>query len=168
MVERLAVIGVARALGDLTLGVHAGVVIDGHVDVAHRRHTLATGGLAALSLDWRMLARTAPLALTLGAQLGASHTTTRADDDAERSGWTALDVRVALTASRTFFEALTPYASARTFGGPILWRGALGTDTLHLQLALGLRWQVTPALSLHVEGAALSERGVFGGLGLAL
>lgn len=162
----LAAIGLARDFGDLTLGIRVGAVIDGEVVQRGMRYTLGPGVVVALALDWRVLsAPKDPLTLTLGVQLGVSHVAV--SDGAVREPWTASDLRASVTASRTLWDRLTPYLSVRLFGGPVFWRDATGGDTTHVQLALGLGLELFEGLSLHVEGAALAERGVFGGLAVA-
>lgn len=168
MREVLAAVGLSRDLGDLSLGLRVGAVIDGHVDSGGARYDIGPGVVVALAIDWRALA--APedvLTLTLGVQLGVSHTTLGSPEGGPRQGWTATDLRASVTASRTLFDRLTPYLSARLFGGPVFWRDAVGSDTKHVQLALGLGLELGAGLSLHVEGAVLAERGVFAGLALA-
>ncbi len=162
----LAAIGLSRDLGDLTVGLRVGAVIAG--ELAHRgtRYDIGPGIIVALALDWRVLsAPVDPVTLTLGLQLGVSHTTL--SDGTTREAWTATDLRASVTASRTLFDRLTPYLSVRAFGGPVFWRDATGSDTTHVQLALGLGLELAPGWSLHVEGAALAERGIFGGLAVA-
>ena len=162
----LAAIGLSRDFGDLSFGVRVGAVIDGEVVNRGVRYDIRPGVVVALSLDWRVLsAPVDPLTLTLGAQLGASHVTL--DDGQATQGWTATDLRASVTASRTFFDRLTPYLSLRAFGGPIFWRDATGSDTTHVQLALGVGLELVPGWSLHIEGAVFAERGVFGGLAVA-
>ena len=154
----LAAIGLSRDLGDLTLGVRVGAVLDGEVVNRGQRYDLGPGVIVALALDWRAFsAPTDPLTVTFGVQLGVSHAAL----------WTTTDLRASVTASRTLWDRLTPYFSVRVFGGPIFWRGTTGSDTSHVQLAAGLGLELAPGWSLHVEGAALAERGLFGGLSVA-
>jgi len=165
MLEGLVAAGLSRDFGALSFGVRAGVVVGGHIDVAGARLDIDPGFVVATSLDWRVLtAPRDPLSLTLGLQLGVSRATVV--DTGRKDGWTALDLRASVTASRTF-GPVTPYASVRLFGGPVFWRGATGSDTKHVQLAAGLGVEVARGWTLHLEGAVLSERGLFGGLGVA-
>jgi len=166
MREELVALGVSRDLGAITLGVRLGAILGGRVDDGGVGYAIQPGVVGALSLDWRVLtAPRDPLSLTLGVQLGASHT--RVEGAGRSDGYGALDLRASVTASRTLAEVVTPYLSARLFGGPVFWRDATGGDTTHVQLALGVGVEVVPGLTLHVEGAALAERGVFGGVAYA-
>jgi len=166
MRQVLAALGLSRTFGDLSFGVRVGAVLGGHVQNRGQRYAIGPGVVVALALDWRVLsAPIDPLTLTLGLQLGVSHTTLTAQGASDP--WTATDLRASVTASRTFFDRLTPYLSLRLFGGPVFWRGAIGSDTTHVQLALGFAVELVPGWSLHIEGAAIAERGVFGGLAVA-
>lgn len=167
MHEALVVAGLAYTAERLTFGVRVGAILDGHVRVGGATHDLEPGVVGALALDWRALeAPRDPLTLTLGVQLGASHARL-VDPASERSyAWTTTDLRASVTASRTF-DPITPYLAARVFGGPVFWRGASGGDTTHVQLAAGVGIALGAAVSLHLEGAALAERGLTGGVALA-
>lgn len=165
MLEDLVAVGLTRELGALSIGVRVGVVLGGHVDAMTTRHTIEPGVVVATSLDWRVLsAPVDPISLTLGLQLGVSHATVRGGGRSDP--WTALDLRASVTASRSF-GIVTPYLSTRLFGGPVFWRGAMGGDTKHVQLAAGLGVELARGWTLHLEGAVLAERGVFGGLGVS-
>lgn len=164
MLEDLVAVGLTRELGDLSVGFRAGLVLGGYVDTPEH-HTIEPGLVVATSLDWRVLsAPVDPISLTLGLQLGVSHVSVRGGGRSDP--WTALDLRASVTASRSF-GPVTPYLSTRVFGGPVFWRGAMGGDTKHVQLAAGLGVELARGWTLHLEGAALAERGVFGGLGVA-
>ncbi len=139
------------------------------------RYDLQPGAAAGLGLSWRALeAPRDGIDLSLAFQLAAASTRLRTPDsvsmDVPRGAeWMAFDLRVSLTASRTFGGVLTPWASVRVFGGPIAvgWDGrdgtSLGSDDRHVQLAAGVSVRPfplrVPGLRLFVEGAALSERG---------
>lgn len=160
--ESLIVVGLSRSFGAVSFGGRLGAIIDGHVDAHGVRSDIQPGLVGALDVAWRVLsAPIDPLSLVLTAQLGVAHTTVGGD------GWTALDVRFALTASRTFFDRLTPYVATRAFVGPVFWGDATGGDTTHLQVAVGVGCEIVNHLSIHVEGAFVAERGLFGGVGYA-
>jgi hypothetical protein len=67
----------------------------------------------------------------------------------------------------TFFDALTPYAVVRAFGGPIFWHyqgsAHIGTDAYHVQLGAGLFWRIARKVDVFVEGVPLGERALLGG-----
>lgn len=83
----------------------------------------------------------------------------------------AYDLRLGGALGWTFFNQLSPYATARVFGGPIDWQldgGAVsGTDRYHYQIGGGLSWLIAYKVDLFVEGIALGERGVVAGAGFA-
>lgn len=143
-----------------------GLIAAGTLGEGGRTHDFEPGLVGALALDWRVLSAPAdPISLTLGVQLAAGHAPLT--HDGRSRAWTSTDLRASVTVSRTLWQVLTPYVSARVFGGPIFWRDATGADETHLQLALGLGIAPLPGFSLHVEGAILSERGVSGGIGVS-
>jgi hypothetical protein len=76
----------------------------------------------------------------------------------------AFDVRAGLTVGKTFFRTISPYASLRLFGGPIIWKyqgkSELGTDQRHVQLAVGMVTALPKGFDLFAEVAPLFERGV--------
>jgi hypothetical protein len=154
------------ARGELTLGLRVGLIADGKLREGGRVHDFEPGIVGALALDWRVLtAPDDPLTLTLGVQLAAGHA--RLVHEGVARSWTSTDVRASVTISRTLWRIVTPYLSARVFGGPIFWRDTTGTDKTHLQLALGLAIEPVAGFTLHVEGALLSERGLSGGIGVS-
>ncbi|MFO0746951.1 MAG: hypothetical protein U1F43_14960 [Myxococcota bacterium] len=168
--EVLLVVGAAREVGTLTYGVKLGGIVAGELAAKGQTYAIEPGLVVGVSLDWRVLS--APrdaVSLTLGLQLGVAWSSVAPEVGAGPldDRWLTFDARASATVSRTFFGRLTPYASVRLFGGPALWGGAAGGDKTHVQLAAGLALAVTDALSLHVEGALLAERGAFAGLGLA-
>lgn len=139
------------------------------------RYDLQPGAAAGVGLSWRALkAPRDGVDLSLAFQLAAASTGLRAPDRLPTgvprgADWMAFDLRVSLTASRTFGGVFTPWASVRVFGGPIAvtWDGrdetSLGSDDRHVQIAAGMSLRLfpesAPGFRVFVEGAALSERG---------
>src|SRR5690606_16412054 len=113
-------------------------------------------------LGWSLLrAPEAPISLSVALALGVSASSTTARDDGTETDWLALDFRVALTASRTFGDVVTPYVSVRAFGGPVFWRidgeDVAGSDPRHVQGAVGVSLSAqhpgaAAALTLSLEG----------------
>ena len=71
---------------------------------------------------------------------------------------------------KTLFGTFTPYALARAFGGPAIYRwddGArvTGTDLYKYQLGAGAGLRLGP-VDFFVEGAALGERALAFGIGI--
>lgn len=105
-----------------------------------------------------------------GATLGATRTITRGDDGREAPGFTAFDLRAAVTAGWNLGGWFVPFFSARAFGGPIFYRyegeAVRGTDLYKYQLAGGLAVSLfRRAVDLFVEGVPLGERGFSAGVG---
>lgn len=180
----------AWQIGDITLTATVALIADGALvfdDAAppgdatlnHAyRYDFKPGAAVGLGINWGLLrAKTDDVDLSLGLQLAYAHTTLRspdrsADEPAPKAAWDAFDVRLSLTISRTFGRTLTPWASVRVFGGPVLAKltnpsgedtALVGSDIRHVQLAAGLSVLPFPATAprwrLYAEGAVLSERG---------
>jgi hypothetical protein len=81
--------------------------------------------------------------------------------------YTAVDVRAAVAAGYTFFERLTPYLTARAFGGPVFWRNDVGTDLFHFQLGAGVVLGLPWGLDVSAEVVPLGEQRVSLGVGAA-
>ena len=157
----------------------AGALLGGWVDLAWpgRRESLrlAPGLLTALSGSY-LASREgafAPFVLT-GLSLGAGFERAIAEPHPEAAGqqaaepFTAVDLRLSVTVGKTFAERLRPYASVRTFGGPIvLGSRALGTDRYHLQAAFGLAVVLPRGFDVFAEAAPGPERAASFGVGFA-
>ena len=104
--------------------------------------------------------------LLLGISGGASGAATREEvprgPTPSTASLYAFDIRGGLTLGKTFFNALSPYAVLRAFGGPILWNYAgktvLGSDLYHFQLGVGLVTSLPRGFDVFVEGIPAGER----------
>lgn len=150
-----------------------GALLPGKLELTwpdHAEHlTLSPGFLAAASVSY-VLANEAPstpfvlTAMTLG--VGVNDATPESGGASERM--IAGDVRLSITAGKTFAEAFRPYASARVFGGPVLLGArATGTDRYHVQPALGLAVILPRGFDVFAEVAPAFELAVSMGLGFA-
>jgi len=176
--EWMVVGSLAYDFGDFSVAGKLGAILDGGLD-AGEFYRVNPGALIGVSVDWPILkGGRDPVSLALSGQLGVAMTSL--EREADRTHWVAVDMRVGLTVSRTFFDVLTPYASARAFGGPIIWSGfespreidgekatVLGADPRHTQLATGLGVALGDRMDLHVEWAFFGEAGLYWGLGAA-
>ncbi len=176
--EWMVVSSLAYDFGELTVAGKLGAIFDGALE-AEERFQVNPGVLLGVSVDWPILkGGRDPVSLALSGQIGLAMTSLEREADTSR--WVALDLRVGLTVSRTFFGILTPYASARAFGGPIFWSGfeseraidgekqmVVGSDPRHTQLATGLGLALGDHLDLHFEWAFFGEAGLYWGLGAA-
>jgi hypothetical protein len=81
----------------------------------------------------------------------------------------AADARIGVAAGKTIAHILSPYVTARAFGGPILWKYAgqnvTGTDAHHYQMGAGFSLALG-RFDLHVEMAPLGERELAAGAGV--
>jgi len=79
------------------------------------------------------------------------------------------DVRLGVTAGKTIRGIMTPYLSARVFGGPIFWRyggqSVTATDAYHYQVGGGFSLGLG-RFDLHLEVAPLGERDLAAGAGV--
>jgi hypothetical protein len=176
--ESMLVAGLSRDLGRVSVGGKVGVILGGSLDVGGEVFDMGPGLIVGATMDWPLLlAPKDPISLAISGQLGVATAALSRPEDETR--WVAIDLRVGLTVSRTFFDVLTPYASARAFGGPVSWSGfeapraadggrgdLLGSDPRHTQLAMGLGVSLA-SLDLQVEWAYFGETGLFAGLGVA-
>jgi hypothetical protein len=144
----------------------AGAFLGGHLRSEAARHDFEPGVVGVLGGSFRVLeaGRSGPFLLLTGQlsyawarNLGATYQ--------------AIDVRAGAVAAMTFARMLTPYALARAFGGPVLWRynGAAvsGTDLHHYQLGAGLALLLRRRIDLFAEGIPVGERGLVAGAGLS-
>jgi hypothetical protein len=170
--------------GRLSLQIGAGGIVRGELVHGAATDTLGPGLAVASGLAWRVVEpREALPFVQLTGTLGVTHALTRTDDRgtrtdgstspgarAETSTFTAFDVRLGAIVGKTFADLVTPYVTARAFGGPILWRfdgaSVTGTDLYKYQLGGGLSLALAKGrLDLFAEGIGLGERGVAAGIG---
>lgn len=160
-----------RASPDITVQVGGGVGHGGRLVVEGVHHEMLPGWLATVAGSWRVIGGDGrPQFTLLTMTLGASGARTQASGAAgEAASYFAADARLGVAAGWTFFDAISPYAAARVFGGPILWRfrgeDRTGTDRYHYQLALGLSAGLPGGFDVMAEGAPLGERGATVGVG---
>jgi hypothetical protein len=157
-----------------TLSFGAGAGTGGSLTARGIRHEIRPGWLATGSYARRLVDGEGSLPFViLGLSFGASGAGTRAPigGPPETAPLYAFDFRAGLTVGKTFLDVLSPYAAARLFGGPVLWRlagaAAGGTDENHYQLAAGLVTSLPRGFDAFVEGAPLGERSVTVGAGFS-
>jgi len=131
------------------------------------------GWLAAASFSFTALdGKGDPPFLLVSASLGVSGARTRVEGSSSGAeAFTAVDARVGVTVGKTLWNALSPYAGVRAFGGPVFWRLAgedrQGTDRHHYQVAFGLLASLPRGFDVFAEIAPLGERAVAVGAGYA-
>lgn len=188
--ERSLSVSLERAFGDrFVLQVGGGAILDGTLTVGGTAHTVDPGWVAAAGFSYRLAdeKKRAPFVLfSYGFAIGRTHTHLRDMPAASiASPWslamlsrgtakvplTAVDLaRVGLTVGKSF-GPLTPFASARVFGGPVFWTidgaSATGGDRYHFQLATGASVRPGAGIDLFAEWAFVGERRVSLGVGAA-
>ena len=99
----------------------------------------------------------------------AGASTERFRSDEPEIGYLAGDLRLSVVVGKTFFQALSPYAVLRGFGGPIWWqirgRDVLGTDAYKFQIGAGLSVTMPRGFDAFIEGVPLGEKALSTGLG---
>lgn len=175
MLRRAASFMIERRISDtVTVGGGAGVGLPGYLEAGGERYSIGPGWLLSAAMSWRLLEGRKSLPfLLLSASLGASGASTESIYAvAPAAPLIALDIRAGLLVGKTFWDALSPYAAARVFGGPVFWErhgeSVVGTDTRHFQVAVGVSSALPGGLDLFAEVAPLGERAVTIGAGLAL
>jgi hypothetical protein len=148
-----------------TLSFGAGVGTGGSLTAHGVHYSIDPGWLVTSSYARRLVdgAGARPFVI-LGLSFGASGASTHvsAARNAASAPFYAFDFRAGITVGKSFFNVLSPYAAARLFGGPVIWKlegaTALGTDVYHYQLAAGLVTALPRGFDVFVEGAPLGER----------
>jgi hypothetical protein len=164
----------------LTLQLGAGASLWGDLVVNDKkapggvvRTLIAPGWLASVSGSYRVVdgAGTRPFVLLTGTLAGSGARTKQAPAAAADGALLAFDIRVGATIGKTLWNLLSPYAAARVFGGPILWRTGdetrAGTDQYHFQIAAGAVVELPAAMDVFAEIAPFGERAVVVGGGFS-
>jgi hypothetical protein len=116
-----------------TLQLGGGSVIAGTIQLSDRIYRLGPGGTISLGYSYLVVEPSGfvPFVMVSGA---VSATAAAAD----LTPYFALDLRAAVAAGWVLFKRVSPYVTARAFGGPVTWRGLTGGDATHVQLGAGL------------------------------
>lgn len=156
-----------------TLHVGAGPVLGGTLTTPGTRHVVSPGFVAALGAGVRVVdGQDARPLVTLTGTFSYLATTTHDERDTAVTGYRAGDFRLGALVGKTVWDTVTPYATARVFGGPIFWRfegqRAQGTDLYKYQLGAGLAVMAARRVDLFAEGIFVGERGFVAGAGVRL
>jgi hypothetical protein len=155
-----------------TLELGLGALIAGSLDGA-ASYSMRPGLVTTVGASYQLVETEGarPFVLLTG-QIAYANTTTQEDGAASaRHGYNALDARLGVIAGWTLLRAVSPYAVARAFGGPVFWtyqgESVTGTDTHHYQVGAGILARAARRLDVYVEGIPLGEQAVSAGVGLA-
>ena len=152
----------------VSLQVGLGATLGGHLTLAGTSFDFAAGPTATLGGSFRVLdGDGARPFVVLSALLSFETTTTTGD-----VGYTALDLRLGGVVGWSIAGVVSPFVSARGFGGPVFWRNptgasVTGTDTSHYQVGGGVAVLVAKRVDVFAEGIPLGERAVSAGVGVA-
>jgi hypothetical protein len=161
-----------RFTQDWAFEVGLGSILGGGLRSGPAEFEFRPGFLAALGASWRVLdADGARPFVALTGQLAFALTSTRPSGVAEApsTGYQAADLRIGAVAGWPLVEALTPYALARVFGGPVWWeyqgQNLLGGDVHHFQIGAGALFRIGK-IDVFAEGVPLGELALAAGAGL--
>ncbi len=158
-----------------TIGGGLGAGLGGLIKVGAQRFKVQPGWEVTFAYSRRLLdGRGGRPFMLLSIAGGGSGATTRQEGyaTAGTAGLYAFDVRGGLTVGKTFFNTISPYGTARLFGGPVFWsyggKSVLGGDQYHFQVGLGLVTALKRGFDVFVEGIGAGERALTLGVGKTL
>jgi hypothetical protein len=154
----------------LVLQTGVGVAFGGALRLGGDTHNFSPGPTASIGADFRAFDDGRYfLLLTSGLSFAMARTQLAAEPSV---GYEAFDLRLGTQFGVQLARILSPYATARVFGGPVYWRYAgravTGTDTHHYQLGVGVGVRASRTVLMFAEGIPLGERAVSLGVALAL
>jgi hypothetical protein len=160
--RRVVSAGLERRLGDRwAIQAGLGASLGGDVTVGDERYDLAAGWVASLGGSLRLLDGEGMdpfLLVAVTAAVGSA----KAEGPADEAAFTTTDIRGSLTVGKVFWQSLAPYAVARVFGGPAIWKrhdqSVTGSDKYHVQLGAGLLATAAGRVGAFVEVIPLGER----------
>ncbi len=163
----------ARLAPIATFYAGVGPVLGGTLTTPNTRHRVNPGLVAALGAGVRAVdGRGAKPLVTISATMSYLAATTHDERDNHPIGYRAGDLRLGVLCGKTLFDAVTPYAVGRVFGGPIWWRyegqNARGTDLYKYQLGAGFSVAPGRGVDAFAEGVFVGERGIVVGAGVRL
>lgn len=156
-----------------SLRLSAGALLGGRLSGEGYAYDLAPGWLVAASGSYQLFGDPGRVPFLIGTlTFGSSGTRATQQGGGESAYFSATDLRVGAMFGYTLWDRVSPYVAVRAFGGPIVWHHAgftyTGTDRHHYTLGGGLSVSLPLGLDLRVDGSALGERSVSGGLALSL
>ena len=144
-----------------------GAALGGKLTFPDGTYDFSTGPTATIGASWRVVDRKPFVVLT--SQLSFTGAQTRKGD--VTAAYDAFDLRLGAVVGATLWNAFSPYALARVFGGPAYWaydgQSVTGTDTHHFQIGAGFALLIGKHADLFVEGVPLGERAVAAGVSVA-
>jgi hypothetical protein len=145
-----------------TLQLGGGSVVAGTIQLSDRIYRMGPGGTISLGYSYLVVE---PSGFVPFVMLSGSLSATAAA--ADLTPYFALDIRAAVAAGWVLFKRVSPYITARAFGGPVTWRGLTGGDATHVQLGAGLVVGLPFGFDLSAECVPLGEQAVSASIGYA-
>ncbi len=148
----------ARINESVTLVAAGGALLAGRLGALET----SPGGVGSVSLSGVLLEQGeySPF-IQLSASAGVSVMAVGADQ------YVGVDVRGGFVVGWTLWQRFTPYGVFRAFGGPVFYRGAVGTDAFHVQLGVGAVVGLPGGFDLFAEVIPLGEQRVSAGVGVS-
>jgi hypothetical protein len=148
-----------------------GAIVGGTLEGEGHSYDVLPGFMANLTGSRQWLRRTRWFFTTT---LGITYSRARTRENAgsqETQTIEASDLRVGGMLGATLFDAWSPYAALRAFGGPVAWRqlgrDRTGSDRHHYAIGVGSSLALWRRLELVVDLAFLGERSLSGGFAIA-
>ena len=126
-----------------TMRVVLGMIFDGELDPEMGPdYSVKPGGFASIGLDYSAVTGNGykPY-IDLSLVIGASMTEIENSNDKNKTDYVSSDLRLGVRSSWNVKNFLFPFAAARVFGGPVMWKidgkDVTGSDIYHYQIAIG-------------------------------
>jgi hypothetical protein len=152
-----------RRFGDvLSLRLGAGAITSGRLVDGGQRYDIEPGWLTSATIAREWLGRSGhgwfvSTALIVG--VSGTHTT---NPDAGRTSLVAQDNRISVVAGKTVGGVFSPYATARVFGGPVMWRrgdqDVVGGDVHHYAIGAGGSFTISGVVDIVGETTLIGEK----------
>jgi len=145
-----------------TLSAAAGGVLGGRLDTNAGSTAMGGGGVGSLAASF--------IALEQGKYwpfIMLSGSASVSAVQAQPTTWVGVDARLGVAVGYTILQRVTPYLTGRVYGGPVLWRGEVGTDLFHWQAGLGVVVGLPWGLDLSAEVVPFGEKRITAGVGVS-
>jgi hypothetical protein len=157
-----------------TLSIGGGAGTTGFIATKGGRHDILPGWMVTASYARRLVdGYGAEPFVLFGISGGVSGGATRpfGSLSPESTPLYSFDVRAALTVGKTILGVVSPYATAKLFGGPVFWKLAgmplVGGDRYHYQVGAGLVVALPRGMDLFAEAVPFGERALTAGGGVS-
>lgn len=168
--EQAVVATLGRRFGErLTLNLSGGAILGGTMReeaAPEREFDVGTGWVAAVTAGYRFVGGGDQKLFVVGTLgISFSRTTTESSvDPNDDVTLTAQDTRLGAQVGYTLWQAWSPYAVARIFGGPVSWEvdgeSVTGSDRNKYTVGVGSAFALPGGFGANLEGNFLGERSI--------